>query len=113
MPPLTRLVGQPSSAAYFSREAGPLQVVYAGKAHPRDESGKALIRSIYEAAVTLGDAVSIVYLEDYDMAQAKQICSGVDLWLNTPQRPHEASGTSGRSTDWTRRGIWNGDLRPG
>jgi len=79
----------------IAREAGPLQVVYAGKAHPRDESGKALIRSIYEAAVTLGDAVSVVYLEDYDMALAKQICSGVDLWLNTPQRPHEASGTSG------------------
>ncbi len=89
------LFSDPNRLRRIAREAGPLQVVYAGKAHPRDESGKALIRSIYEAAATLGDAVAIVYLENYDMALSKLICSGVDLWLNTPQRPHEASGTSG------------------
>jgi starch phosphorylase len=75
--------------------AGPLQVIYSGKAHPRDESGKAIIRSIYEAASALKGIISIVYLNNYDMTLAKQICSGVDLWLNTPQKPYEASGTSG------------------
>ena len=79
----------------IAKVAGPLQIIYAGKAHPRDDSGKALIRSIYEAAAALAGAVAIVYLEDYDMALAKKMCSGVDLWLNTPLRPHEASGTSG------------------
>jgi starch phosphorylase len=79
----------------ITNAAGPLQVIYSGKAHPRDESGKAIIRSIYEAASALKGIISIVYLNNYDMTLAKQICSGVDLWLNTPQKPYEASGTSG------------------
>jgi starch phosphorylase len=79
----------------ISRRVGPLQVIYGGKAHPRDEGGKAIIRRIFEAAAALGDAVRVVYLENYDFALAQQICAGVDLWLNTPQRPLEASGTSG------------------
>ncbi len=74
---------------------GPLQVVYGGKAHPRDEGGKALIRRVFEAAQALRGSVPIVYLENYDMRWARLVCSGVDLWLNTPQRPQEASGTSG------------------
>jgi len=74
---------------------GPLQVIYGGKAHPRDERGKALIREIFQASANLGDAVRVLYLEEYDMALAKYLCAGVDLWLNTPQKPHEASGTSG------------------
>lgn len=73
----------------------PVQLVFAGKAHPRDEPGKTAIASIIEAARDLGDAVPIVYLEDYDLALALQLVAGVDLWLNTPQRPLEASGTSG------------------
>ncbi len=77
------------------KKSGPLQVVYAGKAHPRDESGKALIRSIFDFAASLKDVLKVIYLEDYDMEIAKYICAGVDLWLNTPQKPHEASGTSG------------------
>ncbi len=77
------------------KEAGPLQVVYSGKAHPRDEGGKKLIRRIFEAAAALKGYVRVVYLEEYDMSLAKQICAGVDLWLNTPQKPQEASGTSG------------------
>lgn len=76
-------------------QIGPLQVIYAGKAHPRDEGGKALIRRIFEAAAALADTVRVVYLEEYDMALAKYLCAGVDLWLNTPQKPDEASGTSG------------------
>jgi starch phosphorylase len=72
-----------------------LQVIYGGKAHPRDEGGKALIRKVFEAANALKDCIPIVYLEEYDMNLAKYLCSGVDLWLNTPQKPQEASGTSG------------------
>jgi glycogen phosphorylase len=79
----------------IAREVGPVQVIYAGKAHPKDAGGKALIRRVFQAAAALGDEVRVVYLEDYNIFLAKLICSGVDLWLNTPQRPHEASGTSG------------------
>jgi len=76
-------------------EFGPLQVIYGGKAHPRDEGGKALIRRIFEIAAALGETMPVIYLEEYAMALAKYLCAGVDLWLNTPQRPDEASGTSG------------------
>jgi starch phosphorylase len=79
----------------IARQAGPLQVIYAGKSHPRDEGGKAIIQRIFEAAGALGDDVPVVYLEEYDMALGKHLCAGVDLWLNSPQKPHEASGTSG------------------
>lgn len=79
----------------ITRKVGPLQVIYGGKAHPRDESGKALICRIFEAASALKESVKVVYLEEYDMALAKTLCAGVDLWLNTPQKPQEASGTSG------------------
>jgi glycogen phosphorylase len=79
----------------IAREVGPLQLVYAGKAHPRDEGGKAVIRRIFEAAAALANDVRVVYLENYDMTLGKLICAGVDVWLNTPLRPQEASGTSG------------------
>jgi starch phosphorylase len=80
---------------HLARSVGPLQLIYAGKAHPRDEGGKAIIRRIFEAAAALANDVRVVYLENYDMALGKVICSGVDVWLNTPLRPQEASGTSG------------------
>ena len=79
----------------IARQVGPLQLIYAGKAHPRDEGGKAVIRRIFEAAAALGGDVRVVYLENYDVALGKLLCSGVDVWLNTPLRPQEASGTSG------------------
>jgi len=79
----------------IARQVGPLQIIYGGKAHPKDEGGKALIRRIFQAANALRDTIHVVYLEEYDMALAKYLCSGVDLWLNTPQKPDEASGTSG------------------
>ncbi len=79
----------------IAQRVGPLQVIYAGKAHPRDEGGKEMIRRIFQAAAHLGEALPVVYLENYDMALGKLLCAGVDLWLNTPQRPQEASGTSG------------------
>ena len=78
-----------------AREVGPLQLVYAGKAHPRDQAGKAIIRRIFEAAAALSNHVRVVYLENHDMALGKLLCAGVDVWLNTPLRPQEASGTSG------------------
>lgn len=74
---------------------GHLQFIFGGKAHPRDDSGKALIRRVFEAAARLAGRITVVYLEDYDMAMARVLTGGVDLWLNTPQEPLEASGTSG------------------
>jgi len=74
---------------------GPVQIVYGGKAHPGDWGGKHLIQRVFQAAVALADVIPVVYLEEYDIALAKRLCSGVDLWLNTPQRGMEASGTSG------------------
>lgn len=79
----------------IGRDSGPLAVVYAGKAHPRDLAGKELIRRVVAAGAALGADLPVVYLEDYDMTLAKLICAGVDLWLNTPRKPLEASGTSG------------------
>jgi len=72
-----------------------LQIIFGGKAHPRDEASKVLIRKVFEAAKTLENCIPLVYLEEYDVALAKFVCSGVDLWLNTPLKPREASGTSG------------------
>ncbi|MDP2931265.1 MAG: alpha-glucan family phosphorylase, partial [Chloroflexota bacterium] len=79
----------------IARQVGPMQVIYAGKAHPKDEGGKTLIRRVFEATKSLADTIPVVYLEEYDIALAKHLISGVDLWLNTPQKPQEASGTSG------------------
>ncbi len=79
----------------IARRAGPLQVIYAGKAHPKDEGGKGQIRMVFQASERLRGIVRVIYLEEYDLTLAKFLCSGVDLWLNTPQRPLEASGTSG------------------
>jgi len=79
----------------INRDIGSLQIIYAGKAHPRDEKGKDLIREIFAASRALKDEIPVIYLEGYDMALAKYLCSGVDLWLNTPKKPQEASGTSG------------------
>lgn len=79
----------------ISTQVGALQIVYAGKAHPNDYGGKELIRRVVQAMTTLGSDVKGVYLPNYDMELAAMITSGVDVWLNTPQAPMEASGTSG------------------
>ena len=79
----------------IASDSGGLQLIYAGKAHPSDQEGKRLIRRIFELKEALKDRILIAFLPNYDMALAKQITSGVDLWLNTPQPPLEASGTSG------------------
>jgi starch phosphorylase len=79
----------------LAARAGRIQFVFGGKAHPRDESGKALIRNVFAAAAALGDDVPVAFVENYDMEAAGAICAGVDLWLNNPVPPQEASGTSG------------------
>ena len=79
----------------IARDVGALQFVFAGKAHPRDEGGKRLIQSVVEAGRALGDQVRVVYLPNYNMDLARLLVAGCDLWLNTPRKPLEASGTSG------------------
>jgi len=74
---------------------GRLQLVFAGKAHPRDETGKGIIKEIHNFRSQLQGDVSVVYLENYNMELASRLTSGVDVWLNTPLPPNEASGTSG------------------
>ena len=71
------------------------EIIYAGKAHPNDGGGKDIIRHIFQAKKALRKAVPIVFLDDYNLDLGGKITSGVDLWLNTPQFPLEASGTSG------------------
>jgi starch phosphorylase len=81
--------------AAMAEQVGPLQIVFGGKAHPHDGGGKDLIRRIHGAAVELKDKVKVVYLENYEMDIAKRMVAGVDLWVNNPMKPLEASGTSG------------------
>jgi starch phosphorylase len=89
------LLGNGDRLRRMAKEFGPLQIVFGGKAHPQDASGKELIRRVMEMAEYLKDAIRFVYVQDYDMRWAQLITSGADLWLNTPERPQEASGTSG------------------
>lgn len=76
-------------------KTGLFQVIYAGKAHPQDQAGKELIQRIFWFKETLKNEIKIAYLENYDLEFGRMMTSGVDLWLNTPQPPLEASGTSG------------------
>jgi starch phosphorylase len=98
----------------------PVQIIFAGKAHPADEPGKLIIQQIYRAVKDARTGGRMVFLEDYDMNMARYLVQGVDVWLNTPRQPNEASGTSGMKaalngvlnlsiTDgWWREG-YNGD----
>jgi starch phosphorylase len=79
----------------IARRHGAIQIVYAGKAHPHDDLGKALIRRVYEQIKEIGGNIRAVYLPNYDMHLGRLMTAGVDVWLNTPRRPEEASGTSG------------------
>ena len=89
------LFHDPERLRKIAREVGPIQLVYGGKAHPKDGGGKNLIRHVVESATSLADTIRTVYVENYDMRWGRLITSGVDLWLNNPMRPQEASGTSG------------------
>lgn len=73
----------------------PVQIIFAGKAHPADEPGKQLIQQVYRQVKRAETGGRLVFLEDYDMNLARYLVQGVDVWLNTPRRPMEASGTSG------------------
>jgi starch phosphorylase len=85
--------------------SGRVQFLFAGKAHPHDNGGKKMIQNVIHAAKELEGIVTIVYLENYNMALAELLTSGVDLWLNNPKRPREASGTSGMKC--THNGVMN------
>ncbi len=73
----------------------PVQIIFAGKAHPADEPGKLLIQQVYRAVKDSRSGGRLVFLEDYDMNMARMLVQGVDVWMNNPRRPNEASGTSG------------------
>jgi starch phosphorylase len=73
----------------------PVQILFAGKAHPNDEPGKRLIQDLYRQVKNADSAGRLVFIEDYDMYVGRQLVQGVDVWMNTPRRPYEASGTSG------------------
>ncbi|HEX3320762.1 MAG TPA: alpha-glucan family phosphorylase [Terriglobales bacterium] len=89
------LFHDPERLRRIASTAGPIQIVYAGKAHPRDNGGKDIIREVFGGARSLADVIRTVYVENYDMNWGRLITSGVDVWLNNPLRPQEASGTSG------------------
>jgi glycogen phosphorylase len=90
------LFTDPERLVSCAHERGGLQIIYSGKAHPADEPGKAKIRRVIELAKKLdSDALKIVYLENYEWTLGALLTGGVDVWLNTPKRPYEASGTSG------------------
>ncbi|MFM7679312.1 MAG: alpha-glucan family phosphorylase [Roseiflexaceae bacterium] len=82
--------------AIINHPERPIQLVFAGKAHPADEPGKHFIQDVYRRSQEPGFAGRIIFLEEYDMCVARALVQGVDVWLNTPRRPYEASGTSGQ-----------------
>jgi len=79
----------------IASSCGKLQLIFSGKAHPHDQIGKELIQKIHRVKTRLSDRIKLVYLDDYNITLAKLLVAGVDLWLNTPRAPLEASGTSG------------------
>jgi len=90
------LLHSPARLVEIANRLGGLQILMAGKSHPADNAGKGLIRDIFTAAATLESSkLRILYLENYDWELGEQMTNGVDVWLNTPLRPYEASGTSG------------------
>jgi starch phosphorylase len=92
---LMRIINNPNT---------PVQIIFAGKAHPSDEPGKLLIQQVYRMIKDYKTGGRLIFLEDYDINVARYLVQGVDVWLNTPRRPNEASGTSGM------KGALNGVL---
>jgi len=92
----TLLFREPKRLEYLLHQIGrPVQILFAGKAHPRDEAGKEFLRAVARAAERPEFRGRVAFLADYDMALARLLVAGCDVWLNTPERPREASGTSG------------------
>jgi starch phosphorylase len=85
----------PARLVGVAKARGPMQIVFGGKAHPADEDGKRVIQAIFRGRDAVAEHIQVAYLPDYDMAAAKLMTAGVDVWLNTPLPPMEASGTSG------------------
>jgi starch phosphorylase len=85
----------PARLQRLAERFGPINLLFAGKAHPHDEQGKHIIRSLNDVGALFGDLVRVAFLPNYDVELASVMCAGVDLWLNTPRAPLEASGTSG------------------
>jgi starch phosphorylase len=84
------------AAALIADQDRPVQILFAGKAHPSDAPGKEVIQRVVQASRDPRIRGRVLFLENYDMAVARALVSGVDVWLNTPRRPREASGTSGQ-----------------
>jgi starch phosphorylase len=82
--------------AILNKPGRPVQIIFSGKAHPADNPGKLLIQELHHLSLQSGLAGHIVFLEEYDIASARELVKGVDIWLNNPRRPYEASGTSGQ-----------------
>jgi starch phosphorylase len=82
--------------AILHRSDRPTQIIFAGKAHPADHPGKLFIQQVYQLSQQPDFAGKILFLEEYDINVGRMLVQGVDMWLNTPRRPHEASGTSGQ-----------------
>jgi starch phosphorylase len=80
----------------LNRPDRPIQIIFAGKAHPKDDPGKQFIQQIYHLAMQPGLAGRVVFIEEYDIAVGRALTQGVDVWMNNPRRPYEASGTSGQ-----------------
>ena len=89
------LISSPERLMDIAKNVGPIQIIYSGKAHPNDETGKKSIKKIFETMKTFDASIKIAFIHNYNMTIGKIITAGVDLWLNTPRRPMEASGTSG------------------
>ena len=89
------LISDPERLMQIAEKVGPIQIIYAGKAHPKDEAGKESIHKIFQIMKNLNGKVKMTFIHNYDMSIGKMMTAGVDLWINTPRRPKEASGTSG------------------
>ena len=90
------LFHDPKRLVKIAKKIGGLQILFAGKAHPADTAGKGLIRDVFQSAEALkASGIRVLYLENYDWELGAMLTQGVDVWVNTPRRPYEASGTSG------------------
>ena len=94
-----------------TRKKGRIQIIYGGKAHPKDNAGKELIKRIHDRINDLKEKIDVVYLENYDIQKAKLLVAGSDVWLNTPMPPQEASGTSGMKA--ALNGVLNFSVQDG
>lgn len=97
--------------AIINNPQRPIQIIFAGKAHPKDDPGKHFIQQVYQLSLQPGLAGRIVFLEEYDIAVGREMVKGVDVWLNTPRRPYEASGTSGQKA--SLNGVPNASILDG